>query len=425
MAVDQVKQGAKAIPGRNKLAELGHHRKWDNWCKEGFPMKGSTEIFSKKKATELYGKEVYLNKVRKSSVGCPSCFFPCKSILEVREGEFKGLVTFAGGGGFPSKAASYGIRCGVGSYDRVLKIHDMADRFGIDTHSFGSLLDFAVELFEKERITLEDTGGIELKRDFETTYKLMKMTAFRQGFGDIMADGYKGFFRRFGEDLMSDAVQAKGITMVFDPRLNRLGTWTFIQVVNPRGGDQEPGLATPSVSFGKTIEDYRKYCERTGVPPDAQQRIFSGPMKVNIARLTKHSQEFITILNSLGICSLVPVGTLYSLEDCAEIYSSLKGMELSSTEMKKAGERVWNLYKMVNVREGFNRKDDQFPEKWFTPIRGEEGERPLMDYFESKQLTREDLQNLLNDYYDECGWDEVDGIPTREKLDELGLSEIL
>jgi aldehyde:ferredoxin oxidoreductase len=146
-------------------------------------------------------------------------------------------------------------------------------------------------------------------------------------------------------------------------------------------------------------------------------------MKVNMGRLTKHSQEFYSILSCLGICSKAPIGLLYSMEDCAELYSSLKGIEISPADMKKAGERIWNLYKMINAREGFDREDDQFPEKWLTPMKGEAGEKPLMDYFETRQLTAKDLQNLLDDYYDECGWDKQQGVPGQEKLEELSLTE--
>ena len=91
--------------------------------------------------------------------------------------------------------------------------------------------------------------------------------------------------------------------------------------------------------------------------------------------------------------------------------------------MKRAGERIWNLYKMINVREGFDRSDDQFPHAWQTPMSGPSGKRPLMDYFETKVLTDKDLKQLLEDYYDECGWDKDTGIPTIEKLEELKIKK--
>jgi len=155
------------------------------------------------------------------------------------------------------------------------------------------------------------------------------------------------------------------------------------------------------------------------------KRIFKGEMKVNMARLAKHSQEFYSILSSVGVCSKAPFGLLYTLDDCAELYSSLKGMEMDPADLKKAGERIWNLLKIINAKEGFDRRDDQFPEKWLTPMKSESGSKALMDYFETKYLTAEDLQDFLNDYYDECGWGKDTGIPTIGKLEELGLTTIL
>lgn len=423
-AVEGIHQHVKALPNRDRLIKLGIFEAWDSWWGEGLPIKGGTEYLPKEKATELYGPKVYLEKVKKGRAACPSCPLPEKEIMEVKEGEFKGLTTFAAN--FAGRAANYGIRCGVGSYDRVLKVLDVSNRLGICSHDFSSLFDFAVELFEKGRITREDTNGIELRRDFETTLKLVEMTALREGFGDIMAEGYNGFFEKFGEDLKEETLQAKGMGMVFDPRINHLGTKTFMMVINPRGGHHQGGT-TPGEFPGKTIEDFRAWCERTGVPPDAMERIFWHPMKINMGRLTKHSHDFYAVQNSLGLCSTVRISNLYTLDKCSEVYSSIKGIEMNPPDMKKAAERIWSLYRMVNVREGFDRKDDSFPKKWLVPMKGGEGKRPLplTDYFETRHLTWEDLQNLLDDYYDECGWDKTRGIPTREKLEDLGLARVI
>ena len=333
-AVQTVEQRIKARPNRIQFIDWGVYWKWEHWWEEGFPYKANTEIFPKELATELYGREVYLNKVKKGRVACFGCPLPDKEVMHVTEGEFAGLITLAGG--FAGRAANYGIRCGVGGYDRVIKIHDTANRLGICSHAFSSLFDFVVTMFEKGRLTEKDTGGITLKRDFATTEKLLKMTATREGFGNILADGYNAVFSNFGEDLRDLAQQAKGLDMLYEPRLNRLGTKTFSQVVNPRGGHHQPGVS-PSDSLGQSVEDFRQYCQRSGVPPEAMERIFKGPFKVNMARLTKHSQEFYSILTAMGVCSKAPIGVIYSLADCAELYSASTGIELSPGEMKRAG----------------------------------------------------------------------------------------
>ena len=111
-------------------------------------------------------------------------------------------------------------------------------------------------------------------------------------------------------------------------------------------------------------------------------------------------------------------------ERLASLYSAATGIEMDSGELKRAGERAWNLLKALNAREGFSRKDDKFPPKWLEPLKHGNDEIRMKDFLGTKVLTREDLENMLNDYYDERGWDIETGLPAREKLVELGLEDI-
>lgn len=111
-------------------------------------------------------------------------------------------------------------------------------------------------------------------------------------------------------------------------------------------------------------------------------------------------------------------------EDWVEIYSAITGFETSMEELRKAARRNYNLYKALNVRLGFSRKDDIFPDKWFEPLKTlDRGMMVLCDYFETP-LTKEGCEKLLDDYYDERGWDIKTGIPTEKTLSELGLEGV-
>ena len=90
----------------------------------------------------------------------------------------------------------------------------------------------------------------------------------------------------------------------------------------------------------------------------------------------------------------------------------------------KASERAWTIGKLLNVREGFDRKDDKAPEVWFKPLIWEGKEYRITDYYETATLTKEDVEGFLDDYYDERGYDRQNGLPTREKLKELGLESL-
>jgi len=111
-------------------------------------------------------------------------------------------------------------------------------------------------------------------------------------------------------------------------------------------------------------------------------------------------------------------------EDWSECYSAVTGFETSLKELRTAARRIYSLYKALNVRLGFSRKDDVFPERWFEPLEtSDRGTMVLCDYF-GKPLSREECEELLDDYYDERGWDVDTGIPEKRTLVELGLEDV-
>jgi aldehyde:ferredoxin oxidoreductase len=100
-------------------------------------------------------------------------------------------------------------------------------------------------------------------------------------------------------------------------------------------------------------------------------------------------------------------------------------MEKSADQMVEAADRIWTLTRSINAREGFNRKDDVIPDQWFQPLKLTDGrDRVIQDYFREKVLDRKDVEQCLEDYYTERGWDVSSGIPTKEKLTRLGLESI-
>ncbi|MEM1797819.1 MAG: aldehyde ferredoxin oxidoreductase C-terminal domain-containing protein, partial [Candidatus Jordarchaeales archaeon] len=115
----------------------------------------------------------------------------------------------------------------------------------------------------------------------------------------------------------------------------------------------------------------------------------------------------------------------YSIAILAELYTLATGVKMSPKRLIKVGERAWNLLKILNVREGFSRKDDVFPEKWLKePLKGENIVMRLMDYYRSKNIGVDEAEKLLDDYYAEREWSIECGTPTESKLAELDLLSI-
>jgi aldehyde:ferredoxin oxidoreductase len=138
-----------------------------------------------------------------------------------------------------------------------------------------------------------------------------------------------------------------------------------------------------------------------------------------------YGEDWVAFTNSVGLgCLRGRVDSFMRGEDWPEIYSAVTGFETSLEELRECSKRIYNLYRALNVRLGFSRKDDVFPERWFEPLETtDRGTMVLCDYF-GTPLSKEDCQNLLNDYYDERGWDTKTGIPTEKTLVKTGLEDV-
>ena len=230
----------------------------------------------------------------------------------------------------------------------------------------------------------------------------------------------------FGEDLIEKRTAViKGREGIWEPRISGLGTNEFAQLTYPRGPNAESG-GSGLYALNQPIETVRRHAERMGMSKEAIDRSFDSPLKINIGRFVTSSEHWLALFNSLGICNRHVNNRFYHIDIIAELYSAATGIDLSPQELIKYSERVWNLFKMINVREGFSKKDDEPPGVWFQPMVTHEGkELYMMDYYKTRRLTREDVEQWLRDYYNERGWNIETGIPTKEKLVELGLEEMI
>ena len=148
-------------------------------------------------------------------------------------------------------------------------------------------------------------------------------------------------------------------------------------------------------------------------------RVFSDPSGFNVARLTRYVERWGVLLSILGICNRPPLSRLYSLSLIANLYNLVTGIDLKPAELLSASERCLNLLKLFNIRQGVDRKDDYLPERFYTePFLISDRETWLKDYYDTRQLTKEDIEMFLDSYYEERGWD-PNGIPTEKTLTEL------
>jgi len=414
----------ESYPDRQKLLDLGTMDGFVFWADiHGMSMNNWTSRFPTDEAYRLYNTDYYLENINVGRVSDPTCPMGCKDHVKVKKGEYSGTEAWVSS--FYGRVVHMAARCQVGSYEKNVKAQEFFQRTGLCIHSYTALIDWAVELYERGILTKEDTGGVELRHDFETTMYLAEQADKREGLGGILSQGYNKAIQDIGRGCEKYAVQVKGMEPLYDPRINRVSSAEFNQVVNPRGAHAPQGASTLYMSKDADPKGYKDWLEDRGVPKDALERIFSRSGYFNIARLCSYAEDWVAFMNSVGMgCLRGRVDNFLKGEDWSEAYSAVTGFETSLTELRTAIRRCYNLYKALNVRAGFSRKDDVFPDRWFEPLETpDRGTMLLCDYF-GTPLSREDCNKLLNDYYDERGWDIETGIPTEKTLLDCGLGVV-
>jgi aldehyde:ferredoxin oxidoreductase len=407
-----------------RLVDLGTmDRSQSDTDKHGMPINNWGEYYPIENAHHLYNVEYYLQNIKVGRCADPMCPIGCKDHVEIREGIYAGAEAWLSS--FYENVMNMVSRCQINSYEKNVKAQEFFQRSGLCLHSFTALVDWAVDLYEKGILTKEDTGRMELKHDFETTIYLAEQADKHEGLGGILSQGFNKAIEHIGRKCEKYAVHVKGMEPSYDPRINGLFCLEFSQVVNPRGAHASQGVIPLYMSKDLTAGNLRSWLEDRGVTPRALNRIFPREGYFNVGRMTPYVEDWVQFMNSVGMgCLRARVDNFFNGKDWVEIYSAITGFKVSLADLRKAAARNYNLYKALNVRVGFSRKHDVFPSKWFEPLlSNHNGTLRLRDYF-GRPLSNEDCQRLLDDYYEERGWDRETGIPKEKTLKELGLKEV-
>lgn len=365
---------------------------------QGFP-EATTRFFTQKEYAERIWSRCY------SCLGCP---VGDKAVNSIKNGKYSGLtLKISNPWGTPMAFNA----CGIRSWDEGVKCTELCNRLGIDAFTTAVMIAFAIELYQRGIISQQDTGGMELNWDASTTRALIDSIAHREGIGDILAEGAKVFAKRIGKNSEKYAVHVKGLEMTMDLR-ETLFTENFGQLLDPRGGHHARTYGITYVP--RNVESVRRYARGLGIPDDAIARICADPNQYSVPRLSKWVQDYNSMAFSLGLCMRVQIASYYNLDTIARLYLLTTGIELSPNELLRAGERIWTVQRLFNAREGTSRKDDLPPPRMLT-------ESVAIGDVEHPPVKESYIQELLDEYYDERGWDIATGNPTRQKLTELGL----
>jgi aldehyde:ferredoxin oxidoreductase len=348
-------------------------------------------------------------------LACPSCPLADKTRVSLREGKYAGVVTY-----MPHLwVEPFFGEDAREQHDKAVKYDDTLNRYGLCHMTFTYLFTYLCRLYREGIITREDTGGLELREDLETALLLAKLTSYREGWGDLLAEGPVAVARQLGRAAEELLDHIKGQSVVFDARRTGLGTMEFEQMVNPRGAHVASG-GSPSYDRDRPPQDFARHGERMGASPEALRRAVDAT-GFHPGRFTKFSEDWYALFSCLGLCNRAFVNRFYHVNTLAELYSALTGRETSSRELMRAAERAWNMGKWLNVRAGFSRQDDRPPRSWLQPLEHQGEVYQLTDYYHTRVITGEDLERYLDDYYRERGYDVSTGIPQEDIRRELDL----
>jgi len=406
---------------------IGNYIHRDSWIELGMlrslPVNGTLSAKGDMEKARQASEKYYINNLKKRRIACPSCPMADKDILEIKEGEFSGLMNYATSVINPLMMLPLDS---LDSSQQAVKIFDILNRYGLDSLTITSLIEFLSRMYDRGVINQEDLG-FEWKNDFSTLVNLIEAIVNRDGFGDILADGWKKL-AEFNEILADEMLAVKGLDIVFEPRLLRLGTMEFEQVVNPKGAHVASGGSPTYVGAGGSPERFKTHFKRMGIPNIAINRIFNPPldvMGINVGRLTRYSEDWYTVLTSLGLCARAQMNRFWSLELVTDFYNTVTGLYLKPEDLRIASERSWNLLRILNKKEGFERKDDHFPKEWFKPLTFGNNRLEIKDFYGETVITEDIANQLLDDYYDERGWNKNNGNPTKAKIKELNLDKFI
>lgn len=339
---------------------------------------------------ESLSGQVMREKIVVTDKGCFACPCPCGKYSHSRKYDIY------------VEGPEYETTALLGGNVALLDIEDIAyanylcDELGIDTISAGNAIAFAMECFERGIISIQQTDGLELKwGDTQAVFATIEKIANREGIGDILAEGVKYAAKQFGGNSDDFAIQVKGMEMSGYESRNAPAMLLSYMTCDVGAHHNRSWAITYDIEVG-----------RDKVTPDKAGRVIE-------------LQHIRPLFDCLGACRLQWVEINLDLGYYAPILRAITGIDRSWDDLLKTSERVWNLTRMYWAREvaGFGRQWDMPPARiWKEPVAG----GPT----EGKSIPREDVEKLLDMYYEQRGWDK-NGIPTEEKLAELGLADVV
>jgi len=342
--------------------------------------------FTRTRVDEDRIKEISPVNLRKKylvkSTACFGCPVACGKLCKAFDGAMAELEY--------ETIWALGPQCGVFNLNTTIKATEICDEYGIDTMSNGYSIGFAMELYERGIISREDTYGVDLKfGNEEALINIIEQIALKNGFGSILAEGSRNAAEKIGKGAEYYAMHVKGLEMsAYEPRAFYGMGLAF--ATSNRGACHNVG--------GWTIRDEL-----------LQKRVDRYAVKGK-GILVRTLQDVRGYIDAIGICT-IPRRAMHLTDNPAvDVINLATGLDFTG-KLLTIGERIYNLERLILVREGVTRKDDDLPLR----IKNE----PIKDGpAKGHKITQDMLDQMLDEYYASRGWNKS-GVPTKEAINRL------
>jgi aldehyde:ferredoxin oxidoreductase len=354
---------------------------------------------------ECEGIEEYSHGV----TACFGCTMHCRHKYTLKEGPWKGA--YAEGPEYTTLGA-FGTEVGANQLHRALEGNHLVNKHGMDTLETGSMIAWAMELYENGLLPKELVGDLNLEwGNMDAVLQLVEDIAHRRGLGDVLAEGPRRAIARLGPETAYYNIQVKGMSNLHS--------------------DERP---TPSLALGIATAtrgaDHlrsRPAIDLYHLPEAVLNEIYSHEGLSGDYRDYKGKpwmvfwQECLyALVDALGICKFQTVflsPNMPKWKEYSRLLELVTGLQFTPEQLMALGERIVNVERLFNNREGAARADDTLPDRYFkepTPLG--------LDVVRGRFIDREKFEHMLDEYYEIHGWD-TEGRPTRETLARLGLDE--
>lgn len=359
-----------------------------NWQRQTWP-----------ESIDKIGHAAYHTTLEVKPYACSGCPIACGRKTTIKEGPYAGE---SGGGPEYETLGAFGAKCLVDDVNAIAKASYVCNDLGMDTISAGQVIAVAMEWWERGIISADETGGIEFTwGNGEIFPEVLRQMAFREGFGDVLAEGSKRAAARLGGAAADYSMEVKGLELASCGVAGSKGE-AVSHAVSPRGADHLRPYASVVDAFA-----YRN--EELGIMQDVDF------LDDGNKGWVKPFMELSMATNMLGVCLFTVITLAVQPSTWAKLLTAATGEEWTKERLLVAAERVIDLERMINARFGFTRADDTLPKRLLTePAADGRGEGQVVD-----------LDRALDSFYEAMGWDLETGLPTDETLERLGLTSVV